>query len=214
MLHTRQRGRHETINHLKSRESSWNRRIPRLLCFLIIALNFQNATWADLIPFGHKSVQHHLVFVDSPALKENRLIAAPIRGFSGFEEITAGHRFSFSNKYHTRIYRVPFDYEPPKGVFHDEPLRFPHADPPVVSITSVPIFLNISRIETKCQLISVSDDTLAIEVLEQCKLDVTGKRTEGGLNLIAKITICIFGLSMCVVIGKVRIAKNHTKQKN
>lgn len=176
-------------------------RITVFLCVLTCTFSTQKETKADLIPPGHKSVRHRMVFVDSPALRENRLIAAPVRGFGGFAEIIAGQSFSFSNKYGTRIYSVPAGYQPPDRFFYNEPLEFPHVDCPVNSITSVSIFCDTSQIETRCKILSVSDESITIQVLEEVEFDAFGKVTKGGLNLYAKIGISVSGLAMCLLIG-------------
>ena len=201
---------------IRSRKATTNlcRLTSSLICIFIAGITVDPSVHADIILPGHKSIQHRLTFVDSPALRENRLIAAPVRGFEGFQEIRVGQPFSFSTKYGTRIYAVPSDYQPPERFDHGESLEFPFADPPVNSITSLSILNSTSKIETRCKLVAVNDQSLIIEVVEEIEYDALGKPTDDQFSPLAKIAISILGFCGCVVIWLTLRRKNKTQSKD
>lgn len=178
---------------------------------VVVSLLFLGDAQADLIPPGHKSIKHQLVFLDSPLLTEHRLIAAPVRGFGGFSEVKAGHPFYFSSKYGTKIYAVPKDYQPPTRYSPGEALPFPHSEPPTNSITSVSLLQNTSRIETHCRLVAVTETSLEIEVTEEIRFDELNNVTTGGLSLLGKIAISLVGLGGCIALW---IVKKFGKRQN
>lgn len=178
---------------------------------VVVSLLFLGDAQADLIPPGHKSITHQLVFLDSPLLTEHRLIAAPVRGFGGFSEVKAGHPFYFSSKYGTKIYAVPKDYQPPTRYSPGEALPFPHSEPPTNSITSVSLLQNTSRIETHCRLVAVTETSLEIEVTEEIRFDELNNVTTGGLSLLGKIAISLAGLGGCLALW---IVKKFGKRQN
>lgn len=178
---------------------------------VVVSLLFLGDAQADLIPPGHKSIKHQLVFLDSPLLTEHRLIAAPVRGFGGFSEVKAGHPFYFSSKYGTKIYAVPKDYQPPTRYSPGEALPFPHSEPPTNSITSVSLLQNTSRIETHCRLVAVTETSLEIEVTEEIRFDELNNVTTGGLSLLGKIAISLVGLGGCLALW---IVKKFGKRQN
>lgn len=178
---------------------------------VVVSLLFLGDAQADLIPPGHKSIKHQLVFLDSPLLTEHRLIAAPVRGFGGFSEVKAGHPFYFSSKYGTKIYAVPKDYQPPTRYSPGEALPFPHSEPPTNSITSVSLLQNTSRIETHCRLVAVTETSLEIEVTEEIRFDELNNVTTGGLSLLGKIAISLVGLAGCLALW---IVKKFGKRQN
>lgn len=130
---------------------------------------------ADLLPPGHKSVKHEMVFVESEPLSSHRIIATPTRGFSGVEEIEPGKPFRFSSKYGTRLYSVPENIELPKKFDLDFFEQWPSCDPPVRETKSVPIVSPVKSKLTTVRLASVSPDGLIIEVVSDESFDWTGK---------------------------------------
>jgi len=71
---------------------------------------------ADVIPPGSHAVEHTLVLETPAEVDGLRLVAAPVRGFGGVEQIEQGVPFHFSSKYGTRLYAVPADGEAPPFV--------------------------------------------------------------------------------------------------
>ncbi len=126
---------------------------------------------ADLIPPGHKGVTHQLVFVDSPALAQHRLVAAPIRGLHGAEEVSAGHPFEFSTKYGTRLYLIPEDVIPLPEYDPELYAQWPSAEPPVGEITSVPMVSPVASILTKVRLVNATSGPPEMELVVQEELD-------------------------------------------
>ncbi len=126
---------------------------------------------ADLIPPGHKGVTHQLVFVDSPALAQHRLVAAPIRGLHGAEEVSAGHPFEFSSKYGTRLYLIPEDVMPLPEFDRELYSQWPSEEPPVGEITSVPMISPVASIVTKVRLVSATSGPPKMELVAEEELD-------------------------------------------
>jgi hypothetical protein len=120
---------------------------------------------ADLIPPGHKGVEHLLVFEKSPALEQHRLVAAPVSGFRGTTEVRAGQRFSFSSKYGTRFYLIPKEVTSLPEYDRDLYSQWPSVAPPVNEVASVPIVSPVNSVLTTLRLADVTSGQPQIEVV-------------------------------------------------
>lgn len=178
-------------------------RFNRVLLILLVTLT-TGATrlGADVIPPGNKSVSHTLVFVDSPALKSHRLIAMPVRGFRGHEEVQPDRPFRFSSKYRTRLYVVPSDFSPPAKFSFSEPLPFPSCDVPVSSTTYVPIVSPIASLRSTCKLIAVGDDAIHVELVDHVELDSDGQPASLLNTVVPMLLISTAGLIGCCLIWR------------
>lgn len=180
-----------------------------LLVLLVTLMTGTTRLGADLIPPGNKRVSHKLVFVDSPLLRSHRLIAMPVRGFGGHEEVIPGRPFHFSTKYGTRLYVVPGDFVPPYKVSPGEPLPFPSCDVPVSSTTYVPILSPIASLRSTCKLIAVGDDAIQVELVDHVKLDSNGKSASLLKTVLPMLLISATGLIGCCLIWRqTRISRN------
>ena len=157
---------------------------------------------ADLIPPGNKAVSHKLVFVDSPLLQTHRLIAMPVRGFGGHEEVQPNRPFHFSTKYGTRLYVVPRDFEPPSKVNPGQPLPFPSCDVPVSSTTYVPILSPVASLRSTCKLIAVADDAIQVELVDHVELDASGNPASPLGAVLLMLFISATGLIGCCLIWR------------
>ncbi|WP_182870152.1 hypothetical protein [Stieleria mannarensis] len=157
---------------------------------------------ADLIPPGHKAVSHTLVFVDSPLLHSHRLIAMPVRGFGGHEEIQPRRPFRFSSKYGTRLYVVPRDFVPPAEVNPGQPLPFPSCDVPVSSTTSVPILSPIDSLRSTCKLVAVADDAIQVELVDHAELDSNGEPASVSKIVLPMLLISAGGVIGCYLVWR------------
>ena len=157
-------------------------------------------TRADLIPPGNKSVSHRLIFQDSELLRDHRVIAMPVRGFGGHEEIEAGKPIPFSTKYGTRLYVVPDDYEPPGKMMRKDLPNFPSCDVPVSSITYVPVFSPVASIRTTLELADVSDDSITVTVVDHVELDRTGQPASLLRSALPLFAISAAGIAGCFVL--------------
>lgn len=163
---------------------------------------------ADLIPPGNKAVSHKLVFVDSPLLQEHRVIAMPVRGFGGHEEVRAGQPFHFSSKYGTRLYVVPDDFQPPSKVTVGDPLPFPSCEVPVSSTTYVPKLSPITSLRSTLKLVAVNDDTIEVELVDHVELNSSGEPVTVAGTVLPWLIIASVGFVGCVVIWRrTRVAK-------
>lgn len=178
-------------------------RSSRALLILLVTLMTGTARLgADLIPPGNKGVSHKLVFVDSPLLKSHRLIAMPVRGFGGHEEVQPDRPFHFSTKYGTRLYVVPNDFVPPAKVSFGEPLPFPSCDVPVSSTTYVPILSPVASLRSTYKLIAVGDDTIQVELVDHVELDSNGQPTSLLNTILPMLAIAGTGLIGCCLIRR------------
>lgn len=138
---------------------------------MVLGLAMSAPTQADLIPPGHKGVTHHLVFVDSPALAQHRLVAAPVRGLQGTTEVVAEQPFSFSSKYGTRLYVIPKDVVPLPEFDRELFSQWPSAEPPVGEIKSLPLISPVTSIVTTVRLVDVTSGLPVIEVVTHEEFD-------------------------------------------
>jgi hypothetical protein len=164
---------------------------------------------ADLIPPGHKSVSHKLVFEDSPLLESHRLIAMPVRGFQGAAEVQAGRPFWFSSKYGTRLYVVPEDYAPPERISPGDEFAFPSCDVPVSSVTSVPMFSPVKSILTTLELTDVGEETIRVAVVDHVEYGSDGRPASWLMSSVPKIAIAAIGLVFCLVLW----SRGRSRQK-
>ncbi len=172
------------------------------LVFLAVVLLGTTRLSADLIPPGNKGVSHKLVFVDSPLLESHRLIAMPVRGFGGHEEVQPDRPFRFSTKYGTRLYVVPDDFVLPAKVDPGEPLPFPSCDVPVASTTYVPIFSPIASLRSTCKLVAVEDDAIQVDLVGHVELNSAGHPVTLLNSLLPMLAISAAGLIGCCLIWR------------
>lgn len=173
-----------------------------LLVLVLLTIQLAGPARADIIPPGSKSVSHKLVFVDSPELQKHRLIATPVRGFQGFAEVEPGKPFPFSSKYGTRFYVVPDDFEPPQRTSPGESLPFPSCEPPVHSVTYVPLFSPTASLRSTCKLVGVSADQLQIELVEHVELDAQGRPASMVRRALMLLAIAAAGSIGCWVLWR------------
>ena len=174
----------------------------RYWLLVVLVFGYSSQLGADLIPFGNKGVSHKLVFVDSPLLTSHRLIATPVRGFGGHEEVRPNRPFQFSTKYGTRLYVVPADFEVPEKVTHDQPLTYPSCDVPVSSTTFVPLHSPTASLRSTCKLIAVSDDSIEVELVSHEELDSSGQPVNLFKTAVPLLLIAATGLAGCVLIWR------------
>ncbi len=185
------------------------RSIRALLGLLVTVMTGTNRLSADLIPPGSKGVSHKLLFVDSPPLKSHRLIAMPVRGFGGHEEVQPHRPFHFSTKYGTRLYVVPDDFIPPAKVIPGEPLPFPSCDVPVSSTTYVPIFSPIASLRSTCKLVAVGDNAIQVELVDHVELNSDGRPASLLNTVLSMLVISATGLIGCYLIWRrARLSEN------
>lgn len=157
---------------------------------------------ADIIPPGNKGVTHKLVFVDSPLLQSHRLIAMPVRGFGGHEEVQPGQPFRFSSKYGTRLYVVPDDFVPPKKSQPGQPLPYPSCEVPIGSTTFVPMLSPVDSLRSTCKLVAVEQDSIHVELVDQVELNSSGQPVTFLNSVFPMLIISTSGLIGCCLIWR------------
>jgi hypothetical protein len=155
---------------------------------------------ADLLLPGYKSVRHELVFEDSELFRQHRLIAAPIRGFSGIEEIKPGTRFSFSNKYGTRFYLVPDEVPLPEDFTHEVFAQWPRQEPPVSEINMVPVVSSVDSALTTLRFAGVTESGPRIEVVSHVELDRWGRPASTARSMLVFGMLIAAGLACCLLV--------------
>ncbi len=176
-----------------------NRRLGGLVWFLVL---WSSVACADVLPPGHKSVDHELVFEDSVLLAENRLIAAPTAGFQGVVVIKPGERFSFSTKYGTEFYFVPKDEPLPTDFDRESFSKWLHCSPPVHEISSVPWTSPVSSVLTVLKLDAITDAGPVVSVVHRSESDSAGQlvgQTEFDWRWVIGCAVVIFGLGLCIM---------------
>jgi hypothetical protein len=130
---------------------------------------------ADILPPGHKNIDHQLVFESSPLFDEYCLVAAPIRGFSGFHIVVPGQPFHFSSKYGTRLYLIPKSVAADLKFDREQFDQWPSTLPPVSQIASVFKGSPIDSAVTTARFVGLRDGKPEIVVVEHKELDAAGK---------------------------------------
>lgn len=173
-----------------------------LLIALLIALAASPAAARDLIPPGHRGVVHELVFDELELPEGTRLVATPVRGFGGVEEVTPGTPFRFSSKYGTTFFLVPVDAEisaPRPG----DDLDHPRSAPPVGEIGSLPLVSPVERIVTTLAFDGVEDGRLLLRAVGEERFDGSGEPV--GLRSYAPwIAVLLLGVIAVYKLGQRR----------
>jgi hypothetical protein len=149
------------------------RHIP-FICFLLVCLITKQGN-ADILPPGHKSITHELVFESSSLFDDHCLVAAPIRGFEGVHIVVPGQRFHFSSKYGTRFYLIPESETKDLNFDRENFDHWPSTLPPVSQIPSVPVTSPVASAVTTLRFTDVQDGTPHIIVVDHRELDSSGK---------------------------------------
>ncbi len=121
---------------------------------------------ADILPSGHKSVDHKIVFEKSAELSEHRIVAAPIAGLSGQRLVVAGQALDFSSKYGTQFFALPASVADVPKYDREQYAAWPSARPPIGEVRSVPFFSPIHSALTTVKLVAVSEVGLEIEMVK------------------------------------------------
>ncbi len=170
----------------------------RWMVILVGALNGTPMVMADLLPTGHRHVTHELVFEDSDALANHRLVAAPIAGFSGVHVIRPGERFRFSSKYGTRFYLVP-DGETDFEQFDRERFdNWANRRPPRGEIRSVPWTSPVRSALTTLRFDGVVDGKPQISMVDHIEMDAAGNPASVVKQLVIYSIPILLGLVLCV----------------
>ena len=166
---------------------------------------------ADILPIGHKSVSHKLVFEDSTLLDEHRLVAAPIAGLHGVETIEPGVPFDFSTKYGTRLYLVPQDVTEVTTFDRDRFGEWVSCPPPRSEIRSVPLTSVMSGALTTLRLIHADPSTITVEEVSHVEFDGAGTP----VNRVWRDRIrffLVFGAALLIVVAVLALRARATRR--
>ncbi len=169
-----------------------------MIVFIMLSLNAAYVD-ADILPPGHRNVDHKMVFEASPALENATLVAAPTAGFGGVCVINPGKQFDFSSKYGTRIYVLPDSVVVPKNFERELFQQWPSARPPRNQIRSVSIVSPISSALTTVRMKEISATGPVVEIVDHIEYDRFGKEITflrimffRGIPLLLGIATCVF----------------------
>ena len=169
--------------------------------------------FADILPPGHRGIVHEIVFVESDLLEAHRLIATPLRGFHGVEEIRPGQPFPFSTKYGTRFYVVPEDAALPEARDVQALARWPSCDPPITEIRGVPWYSPVVSALSTCKLVDVSSENVGVELVNHDELDSNGEPASMVRRAFILGAIAAAGLLGCgVLYRRIRVRKSVEMQ--
>jgi hypothetical protein len=163
---------------------------------------------ADVIPPGHKPVEH--VVVISEALANGEVLAAaPTRGFHGIQTVVPGEPFSFSSKYGTRLYALPADQPVPGDVAAVRAAALASSDIPVSEVTSVPLADPLARVVTTLRITAPASNQLVVEVLSEERFDSFGARGNLRALLLTLCSVAAVGIGALVLVRRrLRGARN------
>ncbi len=143
----------------------------RTLALLGFAGLGASALRADVIPAGHKPVEHVLVLSEALANGEI-LLAAPMRGFHGVQTVVPGEPFSFSSKYGTRLYALPAGAAIPDDLEALRAAAIAAADIPVTQVTSVSLLDPLASIVTTLRVTRTPEGGLSVQVLDEERVQI------------------------------------------
>lgn len=161
--------------------------------------------WPDILPPGHKAVEHVLVLEVAPALAGAQLWAFPTRGFAGAQRIVPGEPFAFSSKYGTRIHLLGAGEPwPPAG----EPSGWGDALPdhpsgiPCREVASVPVSSPVARIESRFRLEGAAGAELRFTPLGERRFDRRGRELSAAMLWPWLAGIALLGLAGLLWLGR------------
>jgi hypothetical protein len=113
---------------------------------------------ADILPPGHKNIDHQLVFESSPLF-----------------DVVPGQPLHFSSKYGTRLYLIPKSVAADLKFDREQFDQWPSTLPPVSQIASVFKGSPIDSAVTTARFVGLRDGKPEIVVVEHKELDAAGK---------------------------------------
>ena len=176
-----------------------NRTQVFVIVFILISLNPARVD-GDILPPGHRNVDHKMVFEASPALENATLVAAPTAGFGGVCVINPGQRFDFSSKYGTRIYVLPDGVIVPKNFERELFQQWPSARPPRNQIRSVAVVSPISSALTTVRLKEISANGPVIQLVDHVEFDRFGKEVTLFRIMLFRGIPLLLGIAICVLL--------------
>lgn len=139
----------------------------------------------DLLPPGHRAVQHELVLEVPAGTAAPLLVAFPTAGFTTPRRVVPGEPFPFSNKYGTRLYQVAAGENLPRSI--DDAWQAAHrsAAIPVVEVHSVPWASPLARVVTTLRCLPpAADGSLQLTVTGEQRFDAQGQPLGGNGELL------------------------------
>jgi hypothetical protein len=158
----------------------------------------------DLLPPGHRSVEHLLVVTADGTPAGMRLVAAPVRGLHGVHAVVAGEPFAFSQKYGTRLFLLPAD----AGVPEFEPAwleRHAHSES-FPQIASVPLGSPLHRVVTTWRIQALDGRRIALERVAEQRFDAAGLPLLAGSDWLPLAIVGALGAAWLVRLARQRPA--------
>ena len=134
----------------------------------------------DVLPPGHKSVEHLLVLEPDPELVGSRFVAWPTAGFGPSIAIEPGVPFAFSSKYGTSIYHLPSGETWPGDDAIDDAFKRQHSlGLPCAEVSSVSAWQPLARIESWFAVAAKGDGALHFTATRELRFDDAGNPVDG-----------------------------------
>jgi len=156
----------------------------------------------DLIPPGHKPVDHQIAFEVAPALEAAWLVLGPTRGFGGFVEVTPGATYPFSSKYATRLYVLPEGATPPAELARETLEVFPSAGP-FAHTSSVSVMSPLQSLVTTYRLTGLEGETARVQLVDEVRFDGHGAAASAGM-----LTGSLLALALLGALGLAALARS------
>jgi hypothetical protein len=179
--------------------------VLRALACVFLAVLSAAPLRADVIPAGHKPVEHLLVV--SEALADGEVVAAaPTRGFHGVQAVIPGEPFTFSSKYGTRLYVLPAGAGIPTDLEALRAAAIASSDIPVSEVITVPFWEPVTSIVTTLRLARIPGGALSIQVIGEVRSG--GFAAQGRLLAIAAVLVAV---GLAGLVGIVWLVRRLTR---
>jgi hypothetical protein len=164
---------------------------------LVFAAGWEAAPRDILDPWG-MPVWHEAVLEVPPELAHWEFVVAPVQGLQGVAAVTPGQRFSFSDKYGTRLYAVRSLGRVP-AILEDWWKRAqPSGALPFRETRSVPVGSPIRRIVSRARVVEITATEVRMVKAGEERFDARGAPLRGGYLIYSFI-----GLAGVVLLGVV-----------
>jgi hypothetical protein len=173
------------------------RALARIACASLLA----GTLAADVLPPGHKGVEHDIAVLE-PLPDGLVVVAAPTRGFGGVEVLAPGAPIPFSSKYGTRLYVLPAGAAIPADPGAVRAAAIASADLPVSEVVSAPIVSPLSSVVTMLRLTVPTPGQLTVEVVDEVRSNAI--LAQGNLRLVLGTMLAVGAIGVAAILILVR----------
>ena len=157
----------------------------------------------DILPPGHKRVDHR-VSIETPSdLRGTRLVIGPLSGFGGYELVVPGGEYPISSKYGTRLHGVPDGSELPAKLSREWALELP-SSAVFPEISSVTLASPLAKVRTSYRVTRADDTGVQVERIAEVRLDAQGHELAGFPGVAVMGLVAALGLAGLVALSRSR----------